>query len=548
MQACHTAGACHCEWQGQPLLLAVFKGKGAGQLAVCLEPAFEGPGKGEGLILAAHVAQLHQGPGLIPASTKTRPANFGHQGRHYLDGALGLPHLLFVPGQRHQRQLAVEVGQIERDHRLALFVETHLAAPERSDLDPALQCAPLLQGRGITAVVEASQLAVLGRDHLTVVVEQVLCEALATEEDLERVEWLVVADIEHAPVHRRQHHPPLTVGGGGSGHFEPGERHGFIRRAQGERQAASLSVQRQRHQADRAQALNALAARRSRLAVRDGDLGRDMEIMTLPLGADGDLELATPFPLPGAFGVQLDALPPAQAVAIFHQQQPLARTGSDQGYFRLVSGLIGTFVEGDGNLVGPRLLATAAPGVTADLQPQAGLMALAVLHLEAIPTGRKRQAEGGRPLAVQLQGLLLLQIGLAVELVLPPLAVGVVPVVVAVLVDQAHLHLARHRLALVVEVEDLEGERFAPLYPLCHEIGPEGGPLAVGGPAVLGTAAIDGAATGLGERHPVGHLQRPEGTHAIQLIHQGEAPLPLLIESETPGLEILGLLGEQHVP
>ncbi|MNC11435.1 hypothetical protein D3C75_591330 [compost metagenome] len=174
-------------------------------------------------------------------------------------------------------------------------------------------------------------------------------------------------------------------------------------------------------------------------------------------------------------------------------------------------------------------------------------MTLAVLHLEAIPAGRERQAEGGRPLAVQLQGLLLLQIGLAVELVLPPLAVGVVPVVVAVLVDQAHLHLPRHRLALVVEVEDLEGERFAPLYPLCHEIGPEGGPLAAGGPAVLGAAAIDGAATGLGERHPVGHLQRPEGTHAIQLIHQGEAPLPLLIESETLGLEILGLLGEQHV-
>ena len=450
MQACHAARACHCEWQGQPLLLAVFQGKGAGQLAVCLEPAIEGPFKRKILILAAHITQLHQGPGLIPASTKTRPANFGYQGRHYLDGALSLSNLLLVPGQRHQRQLAVEVGQIERYHRLALLVETHLAAPERRDLDPALQCAPLLQGRGITAVVEASQLAVLGRDHLTVVVEQVLCEALATEEDLERVEWLVVADIEHAPVHRRQHHPPLTVGGGGSGHFEPGERHGFIRRAQGERQAASLSVQRQRHQADRAQALNALAARRPRLAVWRGDLGRNVQVMTLPLGADRDLELAA-----GILGItigplELDALPPAQAVAIFHQQQPLARTGGDQGHLGLVASLIGTFVEGDGNLVGPRLLATAAPGVAADLEPQAGLMTLAVLHLEAIPAGRERQAEGGRPLAVQLQGLLLLQIGLAVELVLPPLAVGVVPVVVAVLVDQAHLHLARHRLALVV--------------------------------------------------------------------------------------------------
>ncbi|MNF66043.1 hypothetical protein D3C84_478260 [compost metagenome] len=268
----------------------------------------------------------------------------------------------------------------------------------------------------------------------------------------------------------------------------------------------------------------------------------------MPLGADGDLELATPFPLPGAFGVQLDALPPAQAVAIFHQQQPLARTRCHQGHLGLVASLIGALVEGDGNLVGPRLLATAAPGVAADLQPQAGLMALTVLHLQPIPARRQRQTEGGRPLAIQLQGLLLLQIRLAVELVLPPLPIGVVPVVVAVLVDETHLHLALHRLPLVVEVEDLEGQRLAPFHPISHEVGLEGGPLAARWPTILGAAAIDGAATGLGERHPVGHLQRPEGTHAIQLIHQGEAPLPLLIESETPGLEILGLLGEQHVP
>ncbi|MNH05175.1 hypothetical protein D3C79_644910 [compost metagenome] len=94
------------------------------------------------------------------------------------------------------------------------------------------------------------------------------------------------------------------------------------------------------------------------------------------------------------------------------------------------------------------------------------------------------------------------------------------PVVVAVLVDKAHLHRPRHRLALVIEVEDLEGERLAPFYPIRHKIGLERGPLAARGPAILGVAAIDGAATGLGERHPIGHLQRPEGAHPIEFILQ----------------------------
>jgi hypothetical protein len=53
-----------------------------------------------------------------------------------------------------------------------------------------------------------------------------------------------------------------------------------------------------------------------------------MQIMALPLGADRDLELAA-----GILGIatgplELDALPPAQAVAIFHQQQPLPGRGA----------------------------------------------------------------------------------------------------------------------------------------------------------------------------------------------------------------------------
>ncbi len=145
-------------------------------------------------------------------------------------------------------------------------------------------------------------------------------------------------------------------------------------------------------------------------------------------------------------------------------------------------------------------------------------MALTILHFQPIPARRQLQRERGRPLAIQLQGLLLLQIRLAVELVLPPLAIGVVPVVVAVLVDKAHLHRPRHRLALLIEVEDLEGERLAPLYPIRHKIGLERRPLAACGPAILGAAAIDSATAGLGERHPIGHLQRPEGAHPIELI------------------------------
>ena len=223
-----------------------------------------------------------------------------------------------------------------------------------------------------------------------------------------------------------------------------------------------------------------------------------MQIVALPLRADGDLELATRLCQSTAFGSQLDTLPPAQAVTILHQQEPLARTGGNQRHFRLVTRLIGAFIEGDGNLVRPRLLTTATPGVTADLDPQTGLMALTVLHLQPIPARRQGQAEGGRPLAIQLQCLLLLQIGLTVELVLPPFAIGVVPVVVTVFVDQTHLHLARHRLALLIEVEDLERQRLAPLHSVCHEIGLECRPLATGGPAVLGTAAIDRPATGLG--------------------------------------------------
>ena len=175
-------------------------------------------------------------------------------------------------------------------------------------------------------------------------------------------------------------------------------------------------------------------------------------------------------------------------------------------------------------------------------------MALTVLHLQSIPARRQLQTEGGRPLAIELQGLLLLQIGLAVEFVLPPLPIGVVPVVIAVLVDKAHLHSPHHRLALLIEVEDLEGERFAPLYPIRHEIGLERRPLAARWPTILGTAAIDGAATGLGEGHPIGHLQRPEGTHAIPLICQREGPLPLFIQGEVEGFQLFGLLGKQHVP
>ncbi len=196
-----------------------------------------------------------------------------------------------------------------------------------------------------------------------------------------------------------------------------------------------------------------------------------MQIVTLPLRADRDLELAAGILGIATGALELDTLPPAQAVAIFHHKQPLAGARGHQGHFGLVTRLIGAFVESDGNLVRPCLLATTAPGVTADLHPQAGLMALTVLNLQPIPARRQLQRERGRPLAIQLQGLLLLQIGLTVELVLPPLAIGVVPVVVAVLVDKAHLHRPRHRLALLIKVEDLEGERLAPLYPIRHEIG-----------------------------------------------------------------------------
>ena len=71
---------------------------------------------------------------------------------------------------------------------------------------------------------------------------------------------------------------------------------------------------------------------------------------------------------------------------------------------------------------------------------------------------------------------------------------------------------------LLIEVEDQEGERLAPLYPISNEIGLERRPLAARGPAKLGAAAIDGATTGLGERHPISHLQRPEGAHPIEFI------------------------------
>ena len=116
-----------------------------GSSPFAFESAVEGPDKGEGLILAAHIAQLHQRP-VSSSGAKAWPANFRHQGRHYLDGALGLPDLLFVPGQRHQRQFAAEVGQLERDHRLALLVKTHLAAPQCGYLDLALQRAALFSG------------------------------------------------------------------------------------------------------------------------------------------------------------------------------------------------------------------------------------------------------------------------------------------------------------------------------------------------------------------------------------------------------------------
>ncbi|MNH36108.1 hypothetical protein D3C79_968680 [compost metagenome] len=69
-----------------------------------------------------------------------------------------------------------------------------------------------------------------------------------------------------------------------------------------------------------------------------------------------------------------------------------------------------------------------------------------------------------------------------------------------------------------IEVEDLEGERLAPFHPIGHKIGLERRPLAARGPAILGAATIDGATAGLGERHPIGHLQRPEDAHPIELI------------------------------
>ncbi|MNS71100.1 hypothetical protein D3C72_1044560 [compost metagenome] len=122
------------------------------------------------------------------------------------------------------------------------------------------------------------------------------------------------------------------------------------------------------------------------------------------------------------------------------------------------------------------------------------------------------------------------------------------PVVIAVLVDKAHLHRPRHQLPLVIEVEDLEGKRLSPLYPIRHKISLECRPLAARGPAILGAAAIDGAATGLGKGDPIGHLQRPEGAHPIEFISKRKSPLPLRIEGETSRLKIPGLLGEQHVP
>ncbi|MNG76013.1 hypothetical protein D3C79_345310 [compost metagenome] len=243
LQAGHPARPGHGERQRQPALLAILEVEGLGQFAAGLQATTQGPGQRQALILTAHVAQLHQGAGLISPGAEARPAYLGHQGRHHLDGALRLADLLLVPGQRHQRQLTVEVRQIQRDARLARLIEAHLATPERGDLDPALQRPAFLEGRRIATVAEASQLAVLRRDHLTVVIEQILGEALAPEEDLERIEGLVIADVEHPPIHRRQHHPALAVRRRGHRHLEPGERHRLVRRTQGERQATGLSIQ-----------------------------------------------------------------------------------------------------------------------------------------------------------------------------------------------------------------------------------------------------------------------------------------------------------------
>ena len=77
--------------------------------------------------------------------------------------------------------------------------------------------------------------------------------------------------------------------------------------------------------------------------------------------------------------------------------------------------LIGALVEGDGNLVGPCLLPTAAPGVTAYLHPQARLMAPDCSPPPIDTSRRQLQRERGRPPCHPAAGSAPAQIGLAVE-------------------------------------------------------------------------------------------------------------------------------------
>ena len=356
-----------------------------------------------------------------------------------------------VGGARHghQAQGAVEVGQRQRDGRLAVGIERHRAA-EQVDQPNLARQALCIALAGVAAEALLGHVAFHALDQLAVQVLHVGVVAVLAEEVVGRVGRGKARDVEDAHIHRRHGDDGAAAADGLAGrighlHFH---RHALLghrlgRRVERHLQLARITCERQMHQAERARRRHAVA-----LAARAKGHHADVQVVPIPAGVDRDLDLRSR-------RLHADAFAPQHPVAFDRDQrfavvrrghgEPRHITALERRAFELQADTVWAIAQVVGVLRAPAGIETVArdlPGVGVD-------------HLDAVAAVLHRQ----RDLAArgQREAAGFGQFFLFGEAARPAATLLVTPVPLAVLTDQAHLQfLGRAELALGVAACDLE--------------------------------------------------------------------------------------------
>ncbi len=382
------------------------------------------------------VSNIQRQPGAVSAGKKTRRVQLGDQRRGDHHFAFSAAKLILAPGLGHHPQLAVEITDWQRHRAFAVLIQRHRLRLLGDDIDVVNRRLPAPVQLVAVAAKAQGRRPALAFNHLAVDIIDVGPVAFLTKEGFPRIRRDVVGNIEHAAVYRREQHVHLfrhfaCANAGLDLNGQRLVRAHLLRTVEAYRQTAALIAKRQMQQTDRA-----LRRRGARLIAGTHHQRAKVEIVTLPGFIHRDSQIQ---PLCR----NVDLLPPQRTIAGLHHRIALTGSGGSNMQLDGIAGLIGGLIELQGDAVRTRRIRPVViilPAVTCP-EAHAADCLIRRFDLKAVGTPLYGEADFTGLIRRQVERLLALHQILLIELGLPAVALGPVPVVVATLADQPHLQI-----------------------------------------------------------------------------------------------------------